>query len=126
MVGTILSVFIRLELSEPGSKFLAGNHQLYNVLPFSAINIKNYFKIIMATLFIIILYISNDISVASTETVYCPSTLFTAYENVSIIYPMVFFISVLLFIYTNTWYYKVSQIFFSFFNFSKNNLKQSA
>ena len=32
VVGTILSVFIRLELSEPGSKFLAGNHQLYNVL----------------------------------------------------------------------------------------------
>lgn len=32
VVGTVLSVFIRLELAVPGNKFLQGNHQLYNVL----------------------------------------------------------------------------------------------
>ena len=32
VVGTVLSVIIRLELAQPGNKFLLGNHQLYNVL----------------------------------------------------------------------------------------------
>jgi Heme/copper-type cytochrome/quinol oxidases, subunit 1 len=32
VVGTVLSVFIRLELAAPGNKFLLGNQQLYNVL----------------------------------------------------------------------------------------------
>src|SRR5437868_9755484 len=32
IVGTALSVFIRLELAIPGSQFLHGNYQLYNVL----------------------------------------------------------------------------------------------
>jgi cytochrome c oxidase subunit 1 len=30
--GTMLSILIRLELAEPGSKLLLGNYQLYNVL----------------------------------------------------------------------------------------------
>ena len=32
VVGTLMSVLIRMELSQPGSQILAGNHQLYNVL----------------------------------------------------------------------------------------------
>ena len=32
VVGTALSLFIRLELSSPSNLFLLGNHQLYNVL----------------------------------------------------------------------------------------------
>ena len=32
VVGTCLSVLIRLELSQPGVQVLAGNHQLYNVI----------------------------------------------------------------------------------------------
>jgi cytochrome c oxidase subunit 1 len=32
MVGTTLSVIIRMELGQPGSNILAGNHQLYNVI----------------------------------------------------------------------------------------------
>lgn len=32
IVGTLLSFFIRLELARPGTFFLAGNYQLYNVL----------------------------------------------------------------------------------------------
>lgn len=32
MVGTVLSVLIRLELSSPANGFLLGNNQLYNVL----------------------------------------------------------------------------------------------
>jgi heme/copper-type cytochrome/quinol oxidase subunit 1 len=32
MVGTALSFIIRLEISSPGNVFLAGNHQLYNVI----------------------------------------------------------------------------------------------
>jgi len=31
-MGTMASVIIRFELAEPGSKFLCGNYQLYNVL----------------------------------------------------------------------------------------------
>lgn len=32
MVGTAFSVMIRMELSLPGSPFLAGDYQLYNVI----------------------------------------------------------------------------------------------
>ncbi|MFN7611096.1 MAG: cytochrome c oxidase subunit 1, partial [bacterium] len=32
LVGTVLSVLIRLELSVPGNNLLAGNHQLYNTI----------------------------------------------------------------------------------------------
>lgn len=32
VIGTFLSVLIRLELAAPGSQFLEGNYQLYNVL----------------------------------------------------------------------------------------------
>lgn len=32
VIGTVMSVLIRLELSYPGNQFFAGNHQLYNVL----------------------------------------------------------------------------------------------
>ena len=32
LVGTALSVLIRLELSAPGSQYLNGDHQLYNVI----------------------------------------------------------------------------------------------
>ena len=32
VIGTTMSIFIRIELSQPGSQILMGNHQLYNVL----------------------------------------------------------------------------------------------
>ena len=32
VLGTTLSVLIRMELSHPGNQILAGNHQLYNVI----------------------------------------------------------------------------------------------
>lgn len=32
VIGTVLSLLIRIELAHPGSQFLLGNHQLYNVL----------------------------------------------------------------------------------------------
>jgi hypothetical protein len=32
IIGTVLSIVIRLELSVPGNFYLLGNHQLYNVL----------------------------------------------------------------------------------------------
>ena len=32
IIGTLFSVFIRIELSLPGNQILEGNHQLYNVL----------------------------------------------------------------------------------------------
>ena len=32
IIGTILSIFIRIELAAPGSNLLNGNYQLYNVL----------------------------------------------------------------------------------------------
>jgi len=32
VIGTTMSILIRLELSQPGSQILMGNNQLYNVL----------------------------------------------------------------------------------------------
>mgnify|MGYP002135328391 CR=1 FL=1 len=32
IVGTTLSVLIRMELAQPGNQILMGNHQLYNVV----------------------------------------------------------------------------------------------
>jgi cytochrome c oxidase subunit 1 len=32
VIGTLMSVLIRLELSTPGNQFFLGNHQLYNVV----------------------------------------------------------------------------------------------
>lgn len=32
MLGTTMSILIRMELSQPGSQILNGNYQLYNVL----------------------------------------------------------------------------------------------
>jgi cytochrome c oxidase subunit 1 len=32
VLGTVMSIVIRLELSQPGNQILSGNHQLYNVL----------------------------------------------------------------------------------------------
>jgi len=32
VIGTLMSILIRMELAQPGSQILAGNHQLYNVL----------------------------------------------------------------------------------------------
>jgi cytochrome c oxidase subunit 1 len=32
LLGTAFSILIRLELAAPGNQFLAGNHQLYNVV----------------------------------------------------------------------------------------------
>ena len=32
LIGTALSVLIRMELSAPGTQFLAGDHQLFNVI----------------------------------------------------------------------------------------------
>jgi cytochrome c oxidase subunit 1 len=32
VLGTVFSLFIRMELSQPGNQLLSGNHQLYNVI----------------------------------------------------------------------------------------------
>ena len=46
LMGTAFSVLIRLELSAPGSQFLAGDHQLYNVIATSHGIIMIYFMVV--------------------------------------------------------------------------------
>lgn len=48
LLGTAFSVLIRLELSAPGSQFLAGDHQLYNVIATSHGIMMIYFMVVPA------------------------------------------------------------------------------
>ena len=45
MIGTALSVLIRIELAAPGIQILQGDHQLYNVIISSHALIMNFFMV---------------------------------------------------------------------------------
>jgi len=47
MIGTAFSVLIRLELSAPGVQFLAGDHQLFNVIISAHALIMIFFMVII-------------------------------------------------------------------------------
>jgi cytochrome c oxidase subunit 1 len=46
LLGTAFSVLIRLELSAPGNQYLAGDHQLYNVVATTHGIIIIYFMVV--------------------------------------------------------------------------------
>jgi heme/copper-type cytochrome/quinol oxidase subunit 1 len=48
LLGTAFSVLIRLELSAPGNQYLAGNHQLYNVVATTHGIMMIYFMVVPA------------------------------------------------------------------------------
>ena len=47
LLGTAFSVLIRLELAAPGNQFLAGNHQLYNVVATTHGIMMIYFMVVL-------------------------------------------------------------------------------
>jgi len=48
LIGTAFSILIRLELSAPGSQYLGGDHQLYNVVATTHGIIMIYFIVVPA------------------------------------------------------------------------------
>lgn len=48
IIGTLFSVIIRLELSQPGINILEGNHQLYNVIVTAHAIIMIFFMVMPA------------------------------------------------------------------------------
>jgi heme/copper-type cytochrome/quinol oxidase subunit 1 len=51
MIGTALSVLIRLELGAPGAQILQGDHQLFNVIVSSHALIIIFFMVISICLY---------------------------------------------------------------------------
>jgi heme/copper-type cytochrome/quinol oxidase subunit 1 len=47
LLGTAFSILVRLELSAPGSQFLAGDHQLYNVIATTHGIMMIYFMVVL-------------------------------------------------------------------------------
>jgi hypothetical protein len=53
LLGTAFSILVRLELSAPGSQFLAGGHQLYNVIATTHGIMMIYFMVVYTLYFVL-------------------------------------------------------------------------
>ena len=72
LAGTAFSVLIRLELSAPGSQFLAGDHQLYNVILTAHGLVMVFFAV---TPFLVVLGSNQNMSIKNIKIRKCLITL---------------------------------------------------